>query len=106
MPYVEIPQLEEKEVVPGFRGKFVHTENMTVVYWTVTAGSALAEHKHPHEQVASLISGELEFTLDGETRIITPDTAVTIPSNVLHSGKALTDCKIIDIFYPVREDYK
>lgn len=106
MPYIDIPQLNEKEVVPGFRGKFVHTENMTIVYWTITAGSALPEHKHPHEQVASLVSGEFEFTLDGVTRKITPDTSVAIPSNVPHSGKALTDCKIIDIFYPVREDYK
>lgn len=106
MPFVEIPQLKEKEVVPGFIGKFLHTENMTVVYWTVKAGSALPEHKHPHEQVACLVSGELEFNLDGEIRTITSDTSVVIPSNVMHSGKALTDCKIIDIFYPVREDYK
>ena len=106
MPFVDIPQLKENEVVPGFRGKFIHTEKMTVAYWTITAGSVLPEHKHPHEQIVNLISGEVEFTLDGETRKITPDTSVVIPSNVIHSGKALTDCYIIDIFHPVREDYK
>ena len=106
MPFVVIPQLKENEVVPGFRGKFIHTEKMTVAYWTITAGSVLPEHKHPHEQIVNLISGEVEFTLDGETRKITPDTSVVIPSNVIHSGKALTDCYIIDIFHPVREDYK
>jgi len=30
---------------------------------------------------------------------------VLIPSDAKHSGKALTDCTIIDIFNPVREDY-
>jgi len=106
MPFVDIPQLKENEVVPGFRGKFIHSEKMTVAYWTITAGSVLPEHKHPHEQIVNLISGEVEFTLGGETRKITPDTSVVIPSNVIHSGKALTDCYIIDIFHPVREDYK
>lgn len=26
--------------------------------------------------------------------------------HVPHSGRALTDCRVIDVFYPVREDYR
>lgn len=29
-----------------------------------------------------------------------------IPSNIPHSAKALTACKVTDIFSPVRKDYK
>jgi quercetin dioxygenase-like cupin family protein len=28
-----------------------------------------------------------------------------IPSNTVHSGKSITDCEIVDVFNPVREDY-
>ena len=52
---------EMREIVPGFRGRFVHTENMTFVYWDIKAGSILPDHSHPHEQVVTVIEGELEF---------------------------------------------
>jgi len=29
-----------------------------------------------------------------------------IPSNVIHSAIAHSDCKLIDVFSPVREEYK
>lgn len=106
MSYVNLDNLTEKEVVKGFKGKFVHSENITIVHWSVDSGSLLPLHKHVHEQIVNLIEGELEFTMNGETKIIKPVTNVIIPSNVEHSGKALTDCYIIDVFYPVREDYK
>ncbi|MFX0065266.1 MAG: cupin domain-containing protein [Candidatus Hermodarchaeota archaeon] len=106
MSYIDLSQIEEKELVSGFIVKFVHSENMTFAYWTIKAGSSLPEHSHPHEQVANIIKGKFEFTIDGATQIINPGTTVIIPSNAKHSGKAITDCFIIDVFYPIREDYK
>jgi len=106
MSYVNLDDLTEKEVVKGFKGKFVHSKNITIAHWSIDSGSLLPLHKHIHEQVVNLIKGKLEFTMNGETKIIEPGTNVIIPSNIEHSGKALTDCYIIDVFYPVREDYK
>ena len=106
MPYINLDDLTEKEIVKGFKGKFVHSENITIAHWTIDSGSLLPLHKHEHEQIAILLKGKLEFTMKGETKIIEPGQDVIIPSNVEHSGKALTDCHIIDVFYPVREDYK
>ncbi len=49
MTYVDLNHIEEKEVVPGFFGKFIHSDNITIAYWRIAAGSILPEHKHPHE---------------------------------------------------------
>jgi len=106
MSHIDLNQIEEKEVVPGIFGKFVHSDNITLAYWRITAGSSLPEHKHPHEQIVNLLEGTFEFTMNGETKTVQPGTAIIVPSNVLHSGKAITDSKLIDVFYPVREDYK
>lgn len=105
-PFIEPDDLEEREPLPGCKGRFLHTDNMTVVYWQMEAGAPLPEHAHPHEQIVNMIAGEYELTVDGDTRLLTPGSVVVIPSNVVHSGRARTDCRIIDVFHPVREDYR
>ena len=104
--YINLDQQEEKELVPGFHVKFVHTSNMTFAYWRIEEGAALPDHSHHHEQVVNLIEGEFEFTLDGETRNLKPGEIIVVPPNVPHCGKAVTPCRIIDVFHPAREDYK
>lgn len=59
-----------------------------------------------HEQVSYLIAGRFEFTIGEETRLVEAGSVVTIPANVMHSGLALTDCSVVDVFSPVREDYR
>ena len=79
---------------------------MTFVYWTIEPGAVFPRHAHPHEQVVNLIEGEFELTIDDETRVLGPRSVAIIPSNTMHSGKALTPCRILDVFHPIREDYR
>lgn len=98
--------LHVKEIVPGFVAKMVHTDELTVAHVRAMQGSELPEHHHPHQQITNIINGELEMTVDGNTMLCTPGMVVTIPSNVPHSARAISDCELIDVFHPVREDYK
>ncbi len=106
MDFFELDAIEVKEPVPGFKVRFIHSENMTLAYWTVEPGAILPEHSHMHEQVTNIIEGDFELTLDKEIKVLTKGGVAVIPSDAVHSGKALTSCKIIDAFYPVREDYR
>ena len=106
MTFLTLKEIEEKEIVPGYRAKFVHSENMTLAYWDVDPGAALPEHSHPHEQIANVLEGRFELTVDGEPRVLEPGMVAVIPGGVPHSGKALTPCRLLDSFYPLREDYK
>ena len=106
MPFVSLEDIAQKEIVPGFHARFVHTDNNTLSYWKVEAGSSLPEHAHVHEQTSMVLEGKFELTVDGEARVLEPGKWAVIPSNVTHAGKALTDCTIMDVFYPVREDYR
>ena len=66
----------------------------------------MPEHNHPHEQVANVLDGRFELTIDGETRVLESGMVAIIPPNAVHSGRAISDCRILDVFYPIREDYR
>ncbi len=102
----EVSNIPEKELFEGLRARFIHTENLTIGHVSIDKDATLPEHAHIHEQITHVISGELEMTIDGQTRILKPGMSAIIASHVKHSAKALTDCKVIDTFCPVREDYK
>ena len=106
MSFINLNEISEREVVPGFKGKFIHSDNVTIVHWDITAGAILSEHNHHHEQITNIINGELELTIEGITKILKSGELAVVPSNVKHSGRAITDCYVIDVFYPIREDYK
>lgn len=106
MPFVDLETLDRSEEIPGYLGAFLHGENMSVANWSVEAGAEFPEHAHPHEQISIVTEGEFELTIDGETDVLRPGHIAVIPSNAPHSGVARTDCEIIDVFSPVREDYR
>lgn len=105
MPFFDFESVPEVEYIPGWRGRAVHSERMTFMRWHIAAGQRLPVHSHPHEQVAHLISGEFDLTIDGETRRIHSGCVAVIPPQAVHSGIAITDCVFTDSFAPVRDDY-
>lgn len=104
--FKNVNDLQKKEVAPGFHGHLLHTQQVTISHFYIDAGSILPEHHHVHEQISNVVSGEFEMTVGAETKLLKTGDIAVIASNVPHSGKALSDCYIVDVFQPVREDYK
>lgn len=103
---IELHQLPVRELIPGFHGRFVHTAYTTIAYWEVEEGAEIPEHKHKNEQIMHVTEGRFELTVDGVTRVYEAGTICYLPPFAKHGGKALTKCKITDVFSPVREEYK
>ncbi len=106
MTFVALSDLAQREPFPGYAGRFLHGAGMSVAHWTVKEGSGFPEHRHPHEQIAMVVEGRFEMTVAGEIRVLDAGTVAVIPGDVPHSGRALTACRLIDVFQPVREDYR
>src|SRR5687767_9178670 len=105
MSFVDFNSKKGLKIFEGITGTFAHSAKSTFGYVILEKGVRAPEHSHIHEQWTHVISGELDFTLGGETRKLTPGMSAFIPSNVPNSAHAITECKVMDCFSPVREDF-
>lgn len=103
---IHLNDINAKELLPGFFGKFLHGEKHTLAIWEIRKGSILPEHFHEHEQITHILEGKLEMVIGGQKYTLTAGTAHIIPSNMPHSAIALEDSKVVDSFSPARDDYK
>lgn len=106
MEPIHLPSLEPREVVPGYRARFVHSEHTTHAWWEIDPDIPLPEHAHPHEQIVNVLEGTFLLTVDGVEHELAAGDCLVIPGNVPHSGVARTPCRILDVFSPVREEYR
>ncbi|MCY9869968.1 cupin domain-containing protein [Vibrio barjaei] len=90
----------------GLRRKVLaHCENMMTVEVHFEDGTVAPMHNHPHEQITYVVSGEFEFTVGEETKIVKAgDTIYKVP-NIMHGCKCLKAGILIDNFTPMRKDF-
>ena len=102
----DLASLETRELVPGHHGRFIHSQHTTHVYWEIEAGAKLPEHSHPHEQIVNMLDGTYELIVDGASHVLSAGDVLVIPGGASHRGAAQTPCRILDVFSPVREEYR
>ena len=69
--------------------------------------SVVEEHSHPHEQAGLILEGRAIFFIGSEQKTLQPGDFYRIPGHVRHKVMALEQpVKVIDVFYPVREEYR
>jgi quercetin dioxygenase-like cupin family protein len=102
--FIPADEMIVRNPVPGAVGKIVHNEESTLALWTFEEGTELPAHEHPHQQIALVVEGTLELTVGGETSTLSAGDSACIPGNVVHGARAVTRCRVVDSFYPRRED--
>ena len=106
MPLVQLDHVPVREIFPGLRARLIHSDRVSHSWVDVDAGATFPEHQHPHEQIVSVLSGELELVVDGVSHLLKPGLVFVIPPNVRHSGGSKGGCRVLDAFAPARDDYR
>jgi quercetin dioxygenase-like cupin family protein len=98
---------EKKVLAPGIVARTFWGEKMLMSLVDIEPGAALPLHSHPHEQHGTIMAGVLHMTIDGETRALTAGDIYVIPGGIVHGAEAGPEgAQVLDIFAPVREEYK
>ncbi len=82
----------------------INAERLSLLRITLQQGGVVAIHQHPNEQISVLLSGRVEFNVEGNKRVLTPGDIVVVPENLPHGVEALEDSIIVESFNPPRYD--
>jgi unsaturated pyranuronate lyase len=106
MGFIKLDELPELELAAGITAKVVTADTFTVAHVSIEKDAIVPEHTHHHEQVVNVIEGELELTVEGEKHLLTPGKVFVLPPNIVHSGRGVSEVRVVDVFHPVREDFR
>jgi quercetin dioxygenase-like cupin family protein len=84
--------------------KLVTGDRVMLCRWTMRAGAVVPPHRHPHEQVAYMFSGRMRMRVGDRWLDCEAGDVVVIPGGVEHEASFPTDCEVMDVFSPPRED--
>jgi len=94
-------------LAPGVTAKIASGEKMMLSLVTLAPDAVVPTHSHPHEQMGFMVSGTLEFTIEGETRVLSGNDMYFVPGGVPHAAKGGPGGAVaLDAFSPPREEYR
>ena len=104
MAFIDTSDLKVIERLPGWKGRYFDSDNMTFGHYVFEAGASIHEHSHPNEEVWHIIEGQVEVTIGHDSQVAGPGFVAIVPPNTLHSVKAISGGKAIVVDYPSRAD--
>ena len=103
---VRLADIASYELAPGVSARPLFGDGAMLNLVELEPGAGVPTHSHPHEQLGHVLEGELELTIAGEPHVLVPGDAFQIPGGVEHSARSEHGCLVMDVFQPVREDYR
>jgi quercetin dioxygenase-like cupin family protein len=104
MAFCSIDERASRQLFDGILARTYWGSNILLSRVEMEADALAPSHSHPHEQAGVVLSGEMDFTIAGETRTLHSGDMYIVPGGVEHEARAGAEgCVALDIFSPVRE---
>ena len=104
---VEVSKVPPVNLATGIDTNLVCGEDLTLSFATLAPHSAGKMHSHPHEQMAVILEGSVDFILSGKTYKLKPGDVIHVASNLEHTGiTGDVTCKMVEVFTPARKDFE
>ena len=87
-------------------GVIAHDHVMMTLFDFGPDDPVMPNHHHPHEQISFVLKGSIKMVAGGKSQVLKAGEGAVLPQDVDHEVTALEkDTQVLDIFYPLREDY-
>lgn len=105
--FVDKAACSHHRIFPGVDIYTTHGAHLMISLVEMQPHAVVEEHSHPHEQMGVMLAGHAEFFIGGQQRTIRAGEMWCIPGGVKHKVIAGEEpVRAIDVFHPIREDYK
>jgi quercetin dioxygenase-like cupin family protein len=94
------------ELAPGVSMRPLFGDGAMLNLLEFEPGASVPAHAHRHEQLGHVLEGTLMLSIGGKQHELGPGDAYQIPGGVEHSALSAGGCLVMDVFQPVREDYR
>jgi quercetin dioxygenase-like cupin family protein len=82
-------------------GSCIEGDRMMVALMRMPAGTGAEPHRHPNEQWIYILEGTFEAIVDGKAYRAGKGSALYIPANIVHCGRATADADVL--FFTVKD---
>lgn len=103
--FYELKDLQDIPLINGITMKAVYGEKSSIAVVDLPPLSHVDLHHHQREQIGMVLEGEVEYTIEGETKTCSKGSVFVVPPNAHHSVVVTSrkGAKMIDIFTPMRD---
>lgn len=106
MATIDVGKLQVTERLPGWHGRYFHTDRMTFAHYEFERDAAIPAHHHSEEEVYLVLEGALEITIAGAVTTLKPGVAAIVPAHAVHSVRALTGGRALIVDSPARPEFR
>ena len=107
MSFFHTDELPATEMVPGVTRRAAYLDKVMLTFFDFEPNAIVPKHHHSNQQITWVVSGTIEFDLDGQKRLLRAGDGVLIPPDTPHGAATLDGpCRVLDAWHPIREDYR
>ena len=107
MSFVKTGEAQSFAPEPGMKRQVLaHSDQLMLVRHYFEQGWVGARHSHPHHQLVYVVSGAIRVDVDGRIFDVHAGDSFVVDGGVEHQASAVEESEVLDVFTPVREDYR
>jgi len=104
-----IDQVSGIEMMDGVvRKTLSYNQEVMLCHFQLNKGASIPLHNHRASQIGFMVKGSVRFLgeQDSDSFVVKSGESYVLDPHQVHGAEALETSEFVEVFYPVREEYK